>query len=110
MKISFRILISVAVLMSTVKDSRAQDPHFSQFYAAQLYLNPAFAGSSAGSRLMANYRHQWAGIPGAFVTYAFSYDHNFSRLNSGLGLFLFRIRRVVEGCELRFLDCNTRII
>ncbi|MBL4657203.1 MAG: type IX secretion system membrane protein PorP/SprF [Flavobacteriales bacterium] len=73
--------------MSTVKDSRAQDPHFSQFYAAQLYLNPAFAGSSAGSRLMANYRHQWAGIPGAFVTYAFSYDHNFSRLNSGLGLF-----------------------
>ena len=74
-------------MLAMTVNSYGQDPHFSQFYAAQLYLNPAFAGSSGGSRLMANYRHQWAGIPGAFVTHAFSFDHNFSRLNSGLGLY-----------------------
>ncbi|MBL4753290.1 MAG: type IX secretion system membrane protein PorP/SprF [Flavobacteriales bacterium] len=80
------LFVGVSLLIA-VQNVNAQDPHFSQFYAAQLYLNPAFAGSATGSRIMANYRHQWAGIPGAFVTYAFSLDHNFSRLNSGLGLY-----------------------
>ncbi|MFH1321000.1 MAG: type IX secretion system membrane protein PorP/SprF [Bacteroidota bacterium] len=68
----------------------AQDPQFSQFYAAPLYLNPAFAGTSGGSRLIANYRHQWPSIPGAFVTYSFSFDHNFYKLNSGMSLFFNR--------------------
>ena len=66
----------------------SQDLHFSQYYAAPLYLNPCFSGATGGSRLIANYRHQWAGIPGAFVSYAFSFDHNLSRLNSGIGLYV----------------------
>jgi len=82
-----KILFLGILVFAAVQPAIGQDPHFSQFYAAQLYLNPAFAGSSGGSRLMANYRHQWAGIPKAFVTYAFSFDHNFSRWNSGLGLY-----------------------
>jgi len=99
-------LIFVLCIMQT---TYAQDQHFSQFYAAQLYLNPAFTGSSAGSRLMANYRHQWAGIPGAFVTYAFSYDHNFSRLNSGLGLYFLQdkagsggLRTTISGLQYAY--------
>ena len=82
-----KILILGFVMLGMLGKSYGQDPHFSQFYAAQLYLNPAFTGSAAGSRLMASYRNQWVGIPEAFVTYAFSLDHNFSRMNSGLGLY-----------------------
>ncbi|PJC62051.1 MAG: hypothetical protein CO022_06595, partial [Flavobacteriales bacterium CG_4_9_14_0_2_um_filter_32_27] len=33
-----------------------QDPEFTQFYANQLYLNPAFAGSSYCPKLSLNHR------------------------------------------------------
>lgn len=61
------------------------DPHFSQFYANPLYLNPAFAGSNICPRLILNYRNQWPSIPG-FVTYNASYDQYFDAIHGGLGL------------------------
>lgn len=64
----------------------AQDGHFTQFYAAPTYLNPAFAGSSVESRISANYRNQWPAIPGAFVTYNFAYDRYLPRIHSGIGV------------------------
>ena len=63
-----------------------QDPQFSQYYAAPLYLNPAFAGTSAGHRFIANYRNQWPNLSNGFVTYAVSYDYNIDELKSGVGL------------------------
>ena len=66
--------------------AHAQDPEFSQYYAAPLYLNPAFAGTSVDHRIIANYRNQWPSISQAFETYAFSYDYNLSQYNSGLGV------------------------
>lgn len=63
-----------------------QDPEFSQYYAAPLYLNPAFVGTSVDHRFIANYRNQWPNIAHAFETYAFSYDYNLDYLNSGLGV------------------------
>lgn len=68
--------------------AHAQDPEFSQYYAAPLYLNPAFAGTSVDHRFIANYRNQWPNISQAFETYAFSYDYNLDQLNSGLGFLL----------------------
>ena len=67
---------------------QAQDPEFSQYYAAPLYLNPAFAGTSVDHRFIANYRNQWPNISPAFQTYAFSYDYNLDQYNSGLGFML----------------------
>jgi type IX secretion system PorP/SprF family membrane protein len=64
----------------------AQDPEFSQYYSAPLYLNPAFSGTAADHRFIANYRNQWPSITNGLVTYAFSYDYNLEHLNSGLGL------------------------
>jgi len=64
----------------------AQDPEFSQYYSAPLYLNPAFSGTSTDHRLIANHRNQWPNVSNGFVTYAFSYDYNYSDINSGLGL------------------------
>lgn len=68
--------------------SPAQDPEFSQYYAAPLYLNPAFAGTSVDHRFIANYRNQWPNISQAFQTYAFSYDYNLDTHNSGLGFLM----------------------
>jgi len=65
---------------------KAQDPHFSQFFANPLYLNPAFAGSKVCPRLVMNYRNQWPSIPGSYVTYNASFDMHFKALGGGLGV------------------------
>lgn len=52
-----------------------QDPHFSQFFASPLTLNPAFTGKFDGVwRLAANHRDQWPSIPKAYVTTSASFD------------------------------------
>jgi type IX secretion system PorP/SprF family membrane protein len=66
----------------------AQDPEFSQYYAAPLYLNPAFSGTASDHRFIANHRNQWPSISNGFVTYAFSYDYNLANVNSGIGFLL----------------------
>ena len=54
---------------------KAQDPHFSQFFASPLTLNPAFTGKFDGSwRVAANHRDQWPSIPKAYVTTSASID------------------------------------
>jgi type IX secretion system PorP/SprF family membrane protein len=65
-----------------------QDPEFSQYYSAPLYLNPGFAGTASDHRFIANYRNQWPSITNGFVTYAFSYDYSLHDLNSGIGALL----------------------
>ncbi len=70
--------------------SLAQDPQLTQFYSAPLYLAPSFAGATQQHRVASTYRNQWPGVPGAYVTYTFSYDHFFSNFNSGLGLLIMR--------------------
>jgi type IX secretion system PorP/SprF family membrane protein len=54
---------------------RAQDPHFSQFFASPLTLNPAYTGKFDGSfRVAGNYRNQWPTINNAFTTATASID------------------------------------
>ena len=68
-----------------VKIGHAQHYQFSQFYAAPTYLNPAFTGANACSRLALNYRNQWSKIPGTFTTYQVTLDHAVKKINSGIG-------------------------
>ncbi len=83
-------LIKITVLLLLINNVYGQDPHFSQFYAAPLYLAPSFAGAgSENSRVALNYRNQWPEV-GAFSTYSFSFDHFFSKIKSGLGLLMIR--------------------
>jgi type IX secretion system PorP/SprF family membrane protein len=66
------LLIALIVSVITMK---AQDPHFSQFFASPLTLNPAFTGKFDGEwRLAANHRDQWPSIPKAYVTTSASFD------------------------------------
>jgi len=66
--------------------ARSQDQQYTQFYAAPMLLNPAFAGTSIQSRVAMNYRNQWPTLPRAFVSYNFSFDHFFADAKSGVGL------------------------
>jgi type IX secretion system PorP/SprF family membrane protein len=53
----------------------AQDPHFSQFFASPLTLNPAFTGKFSGNyRIAGNHRNQWPSINNAFITNTASID------------------------------------
>lgn len=85
-----KLFITILLLFLIVKPAFTQDAHFTQFYAAPLYLSPSLAGSTAGSRVILNFRDQWPAIPGAFVTYSISADHFFPTLNSGMGFFVYR--------------------
>jgi type IX secretion system PorP/SprF family membrane protein len=73
------------ILISTGWGAAAQDPQFSQYYQAPLYLNPGFTGITPQQRLVLNHRVQWPNLPQAFSTYAFSYDIFIDELRSGIG-------------------------
>ena len=84
LKIIFLCLITCKVY--------AQDPQFSQYYNAPLYLNPAFAGTGVNTRLVLNARAQWPGIAAStpYITTAFSFDHDIESINSGVGILVSR--------------------
>lgn len=75
----------------------AQDPQFSQFYAASQYLNPALTGNTFQDRIALNYRLQWPGVQPGYETYAFAYDHNFANAHSGIGGMAMRDRAGTYG-------------
>lgn len=69
-----KLLFCICTLFATLM-VKAQDPHFSQFFASPLTLNPAFTGKFNGTwRLAANHRDQWPSIPKAYVTTSASLD------------------------------------
>lgn len=66
--------------------SYSQDFQFSQFYAAPLYLNPAFAGTDSCARFGFNYRDQWPNMPGTDIDYNLAYDQYVNFLHGGFGV------------------------
>ncbi|NVO02625.1 MAG: type IX secretion system membrane protein PorP/SprF [Bacteroidetes bacterium] len=76
--------------------SYSQDPHFSQYYANPLFLNPAFAGTAVCPRLIMNYRNQWPSIAGTYTTYSASYDQHIEGLSGGIGV-MFSADKAGEG-------------
>ncbi len=85
MRNCFIFIISAFLLLVQNKAS-AQDPQFSQYYAAPIYLNPALTGINQIGRAGINYRNQWPSIPANFITYSFYLDYNFQDYNSSVGL------------------------
>lgn len=69
-----KFIVFAGIILLTI-NVKAQDPHFSQFFASPLTLNPAFTGKFDGVwRLAANHRDQWPSIPKAYVTSSASID------------------------------------
>ncbi|MEM6841816.1 MAG: type IX secretion system membrane protein PorP/SprF [Bacteroidota bacterium] len=77
----------------------AQDPQFSQFYAAPLYLNPAFAGSTELTRVGLNFRSQWPSLDANFNTASVYMDHFFEDYNSGVGAIITGDRQGLQGLQ-----------
>lgn len=73
----FLCICTGMILFSTY--AKAQDKHFSQFYAAPQTLNPALTGAYDGTyRIGINYRDQWRSVLDQPIsTYSFSGDLRF---------------------------------
>jgi len=76
----------VILLLIIASKALGQDPHFSQFYANPLYLNPAFAGTINCPRFSLNFRDQWPEIKKNFITFSGSYDQHINVLHGGIGV------------------------
>lgn len=75
-----KLLLSLIALTASTMFVFGQDPHFSQFYNAQTFTNPAFMGAYEGTmRGSINYRGQWNSVldGNGFQTFAGSYDTRF---------------------------------
>lgn len=84
-----RILLLLVVFFGIgIEGAQAQDPQFSQFYAAPLYINPAFSGASGFTRFGVNYRNQWPSLDASFVTFSFYADHYIEKYKSGVGFII----------------------
>ncbi len=65
----------LAACLFTIFFAQAQDPHFSQFFASPLTLNPAFTGKFDGTlRVAGNYRNQWPAFNNVYTTSTLSVD------------------------------------
>ena len=80
----FFLIIGIA----QITEAFAQDPQYSQYYAAPLYLNPAMAGGELTGRIGFNYRNQWPSIDAQFTTFSAYYDTYLPDYNSGVGVML----------------------
>jgi type IX secretion system PorP/SprF family membrane protein len=72
-----KAIIFIAVLqLVAVAHLKAQvDPHFSQYYAYPMWLNPALTGVFNGdARVGVNYKNQWASISNGYNTGGVSAD------------------------------------
>ncbi len=69
-------LAFICIVICSTQSIHAQDPHFSQFYANPLLLNPALTGTSDGRfRVSTAYRDQWrSALDDPFRTYTLSGD------------------------------------
>ena len=93
------LLVLIAVCGMFGREAVAQDPQFSQFYAAPLYINPAFTGASEYTRFGVNYRNQWPSLNASFVTFSFYADHFLPNANSGIGMIITTDREGTEGLQ-----------
>ena len=98
------IALTLMLIAFRVMQGSGQDPHFSQFYANRVYLNPAYTGIEAGWTMNINYRNQWFGLPDASIgrfsdsygTYSVSLEKQVScmygrdDINLGVGLSVFK--------------------
>ena len=78
-----KIILAISVVFSLLGSANAQDPHFSQFFASPLTLNPALTGKFDGTlRVAGNYRNQWPAFNNVYTTSTLNVD--FSILNKVL--------------------------
>lgn len=91
------LYFSFSVLL--LNNLSAQDPQFSQYYAAPMYLNPSLVGIHQKSSFGINYRNQWPRIQANFETYSFYIDNHFEDKYSSVGLLFTTDREGIVGLQ-----------
>ena len=99
------ILVTVVLLINSSINLYAQDPIFTQFYSNPVYLNPAFAGSNKCPRIVSNFRNQWPGFSGDFITTSLTYDQYVDKIKGGLGIILMsdQVAKTLKSNEASFV-------
>jgi type IX secretion system PorP/SprF family membrane protein len=92
-----RLLFALVLMLGMATTVTAQDPQFSQFYAAPLYLNPALTGATGQARAGINYRNQWPSIDANFTTFSAFFDYYIEDKSSGVGIILTRDQEGLAG-------------
>lgn len=71
-----KICVAMLIFSFATLNLKAQtDPHFSQYYAYPLWLNPALTGVIDGDyRASVNFKQQWGAISNSFLTGGASFD------------------------------------
>lgn len=65
----------VLLMLCTAKSFAQTDPHFSQYYAYPLWLNPALTGVIDGDyRASVNFKQQWSALNSSYLTGGVSFD------------------------------------
>lgn len=59
---------------------KAQDIHFSQFNETPVLINPAMSCTAFDTRVIANYKNQWASVTSPFQTYGISIERALKHL------------------------------
>lgn len=90
----------------------SQDIHFSQYPETPSAFNPALAGVTYNTRVIANYKNQWSSVGGKFETMAISFDQTIKnkKLKSSYFAISVNIFRDVAGdAKLTTLNPNVGI-
>jgi type IX secretion system PorP/SprF family membrane protein len=69
------IALGAFLILGNLHATAQIDPHFSQYYANPLWLNPALTGVTDGEyRVSLNAKQQWGSVSNAFLTGGASFD------------------------------------
>ncbi|GAB4326840.1 MAG: hypothetical protein Kow00127_19660 [Bacteroidales bacterium] len=91
------LLLGTALILG-IREARAQEPFFSQYFNTPLYYNPAMTGLNDGLKIRINYRNQWPRYSDDLKTYNFSMDvaERYMPGAGGLGI-IFNTNKEGEG-------------
>jgi hypothetical protein len=67
-----KIIFSSIILLPFI--TKAQDIHFSQFNETPVLINPAMSCTAFDTRIIANYKNQWASVTSPYQTYGISIE------------------------------------
>jgi type IX secretion system PorP/SprF family membrane protein len=101
MKVKVKNMLKVLLLGSIilaggsfeVGSLKAQDPLSSQYYANQLFLNPAMAGVEGLTKVSFGYRNQWPAAAESYSTYHAAYEQYLEPAQGGIGVHLVNDRQ-----------------
>lgn len=85
MKVNKSLVVTICLILGSVKAFSQQDPHYTQYMYNQSVINPAYAGINDYLSAGVLYRTQWAGLDGAPKT-ATAFLHTPVAKNLGVGL------------------------